>query len=164
MTVRLLIFLSLFVFPSASKAEWQWANWGMSPTEVVGLSGGKASIASDTERSGKNWTRNNQVVAEALVRSRHVAGGINFDVWFMFTPNSRNLNCVRLTPTDPVLRDQLEASLVATYGPVINRARMPAFRITEATWMSEKNEIKLKTFMDSINIDYCDRKSASAGF
>jgi hypothetical protein len=120
-----------------AEAGWQYAQWGMSPEQVVAASNGEATSATTDDlaaqdhnirkliaeitakhkpgpRNPKDWTR-------VLARGHRQIDDIDFDIAFQF--RYRKLEAVHLDAKDctEYVREKISALLNSTYGvPIAN--------------------------------------------
>ena len=120
-----------------AEAGWQYAQWGMSPEQVIAASNGEATSATTDDlaaqdcnirklvaeiatkhepgpRSPKDWTR-------VLARGHRQIDDIDFDIAFQF--RYRKLEAVHLDAKDctEYVREKIFALLNSTYGvPIAN--------------------------------------------
>lgn len=109
-----LLALSFTVLADTASASWQYTKWGMSPEQVRGASGGKASETTSEERVGKGSSGSNGTDGPSLV-APYSSGKYVFDAFFYFDAANR-LSKVTLELRDPSLGAELLGSLRGKYG------------------------------------------------
>lgn len=102
----------LAAIATPAHAQWQWAKWGMTPTQVITASKGQAQMAAGDKSAQGDTTRD--------VTSRYSAGDRTFDVSFWF--DADGLQSVTLSPTGEHRCLSLRRDLLARYGEPVERS------------------------------------------
>lgn len=109
-------------------ANWQYAKWGMTPSEVLSASGGKAGPA----KEGKG------------LETTYVAGRYSFSGAFGFSSGSGRLERVTLTLSDKANCGFLGGALFSKYGLPISDPKDTAFRL--AVWQVPSTNTQVTFF------------------
>ena len=103
--------LSVSALPAA--ADWQYTQWGMSPAQVVGASGGVAKPNDDRSLDAEDL--------RAELSAPYMAGSLPFTAVFRFDLAGA-LDDVTLIPVGPVSCPAVRTVLVTHHGPPEGKA------------------------------------------
>lgn len=109
-------------------ANWQYARWGMKPSEVLDASNGKARPA----KEGRG------------LETTHVAGRYSFTGTLGFSSGSDRLESVRLTLSDKANCGFLGGALFSKYGPPLSDPKDVAARL--AIWQLPSTNTQITFF------------------
>jgi hypothetical protein len=129
--------LALLVTSGSSgtaNADWQYANWGMTPDQVIAVSKGQMRVC-DTMCKDKSTK-----TSTAKAYGNYQAGEFVFEAYALFDNANNKLSRVSLKLDNPASGFLLLGSLKAKYGePITQRAEV----FQAHTWRTEKDEITL---------------------
>jgi hypothetical protein len=122
-------------------ADWQYTKWGMTPEEVIKVSGGAATAPAPGAKPAGALNNPN---TELLLKAPYDAGRYKFTAAFFFTKDDHRLAAVQLLLTEKehlsALSVELAQSLTQKYGKPLNDENTALFHRID--WKTETESIE----------------------
>ncbi|WP_156026834.1 hypothetical protein [Sulfitobacter mediterraneus] len=122
-------------------ADWQYTQWGGSPTAVIEASGGSAGPNDDR---GKD-----PLPLVATLTAPYTGLGFNFDAYFIFDP-AEQLRYVDLAPLHPESCNEIRFALMNSYGQPDKRGSFGLLK----WWHRESGNVVIYSEIGACQIRY----------
>lgn len=149
--------------PSAH-ADWEWTHWGMTSSQALSASQGKAVFATATERQRRMYRRGFTPIQVPHLVAEHRAGDVDFLAYLLFDTTSAKLVCVDMVPKPgAALNPSVKNALTDTYGAPAQEEtkQLPGIQWTVTTWVGDKDVIELQQGGLGAKLKYCQRDKGS---
>jgi hypothetical protein len=138
---RIIAILAAACLPSVVYADWQYTQWGNSPSAVVDSSGGSAVPNNDRDKD--------PLPLVAMLTAPYTGLGFNFDAYFVFDPLEQ-LRYVDLTPLYPENCNEIRFALVNSYGQPDQRGSFGLLK----WWHRESGNVVIYSEIGACQIRY----------
>lgn len=132
MMVAILGVLGLAGPTAGARAHWEYANWGMTPEQVVQASRGAATLIPSSRRR-----RQPEINVEHAAEGTYADGALRLEVRFGFDTRRGGLALVVYGVADAAQNDLLKAWLIRKYGPPHSNSGLPAIGLQTLNWRGE---------------------------
>lgn len=157
---KALLALMVMAYAQPAAADWQWTQWGMSRSQALLASEGKAAFATQQEKQRRMYRRGFTPVQVPELVIDAQAGGTDFQAYLLFDITSAKLACVDMIPKPgSAVTPALRQSLTAAYGAPVQEVRkeLPGVEWTTTTWVGERDTIELQQGGLGTKLKYCER-------
>jgi hypothetical protein len=136
-----LVVVGMLLIAPASRADWQYTHWGMTPEQVVAASKGSVKLLPE-----KNRPRLGPFVTAA--EGEYKDGSLELRTVFRFNTATNGLVCVDFGVGNHIDDDALKAALTKRYGPPKTEAGPAFLKMTTLSWKTPTDEISLTLSKD----------------
>jgi hypothetical protein len=146
--------LSAILFAAAASiasARWQYTKWGMTPSQVISASHGKAVATTDQEKVDQG-DGSSEI---AVLKSQWQSGSLQFTAFFYFSQPGGHLKHItlRLESSDRMEGARLLGSLRQKYGK--SHIQDPGDTMTIEAWYSGGDQVTYKEVLHKFfSVDY----------